>query len=594
MKWLRWQGLVLFIVVMALIGGFWFFLADSIVKHAIQLTGTRINGAQVELAEADLHLLPLGITLSDLQVTNPDRPMTNAVQAQRIEFSLDSINLLRRKIIIDTLALDDIRFNTPRTRSGAVASSESGRRTEETDERASGPSGDSADDSFQTPSFQIPDVKEILAREQLDTLVQIKQIRKDIDAAKTGWQERLDQAPNQATFETYQSRAKKLQKGLKGFGDALKRAKDIQKLQKDVDNDLKKLKRIKKDFDRDQKDLRDKIKQLTAAPKKDIDRILNKYSLSADGLGNFSQLIFGDKIGGHIQQAIAWYQKLKPLLNKSGAGQKSETPEKPARGKGVFVRFAETEPMPDLLASRANASIIIPAGNIQGNLKHITTQQQVLGLPLTFNFSGDQFKDLESIAVKGSLDHVDPENTRDMFTAEISSYRINEMALSEAKNLPLNLKNGLADLNISSVLRNDLLDAKIELVIKSAELTIATGVGDSALLEAFRSALADISTFTLTAEVSGPLNGYAVKVNSDLDRVLKQALGRQVEKLTADFKGQLRDGIMQKIKDPMAKANGSMSKFDGITDEIASRLNLGDSVADIVAKDLAGSTKLKF
>jgi uncharacterized protein (TIGR03545 family) len=316
--------------------------------------------------------------------------------------------------------------------------------------------------------------------------------------------------------------------------------------------------------------------------------------LSADGLGNVSQLLFGDKFGGYIQQAISWYQKLKPLLNKTGTDQPSETPEKPARGKGIFVRFAEIAPMPDLLASRADASIIIPAGNIQGNLKHITNQQQVLGLPLSFNFTGDQFKGLESIAFKGSLDHIDPENTNDNFTAAISSYRVSGMTLSEDKNLPIDLKNGMADLNISAALKNELLDSKIEIIMKSAELTVGAGAGDSTLINALKSALADVSRFKLTAEINGPLNDYDVRMTSDLDRVLKQAIGRQVEKLTADFKGQLRDGIMQKLKNPMAETNGSMSGFDGITDEISSRLNLGDSITDMLAKDLGGLPKIKF
>ncbi len=594
MKWLRWQGLVLFGVVMALIMVFWFLLADRIVKHAIQKTGTRINGAQVELADADLHLLPLGITLSGLQVTNPDRPMSNAVQAQRIEFSLDGLKLIQRKIIIDTLSLDGIRFNTPRKLSGALLSSESGPQAPETRKKEPDAATETEDTVLPTPSFQIPDVKDILAREKFDTLEQIKQIQIDIDAAKTRWQERLDQAPDQATFEAYQSRAKKLQKGIKGLGGALKRASEVQKLQKDVDKDLKKIKNIKKDFDRDQKELKNKIKQLGAAPKNDINRIVNKYNLSVDGLGNFSQLLFGDKIGGYTQKAIFWYQKLKPLLNRSGAEAPSAAPEKPARGKGVFVRFAEDDPLPDLLATHADASIIIPAGNIQGNLKHITTQQQVLGLPLVFNFSGDQFEDLESVALKGSLDHIKPQNSLDTFTAAITSYRLRDVALSAAKNLPIDLNNGLADLNITARLENDLLDAKIEMIMKSTELAVGTDADDNALLKALKSALADVNRFTLTAKVTGPLNDYLIKVTSDLDQVLKQALGRQVDNLTADFKDQLREGVMQKIKGPLAETNGSMSGFDGIADEIASRLNLGDSVTDILAKDLGGSPKIKF
>ena len=128
-KWLRWHGLIAFGVVSISLFFFWFFLADLLVKRSIEKAGTRVVGAMVELAEADVHLFPLGITLKSLQVTNPDNPMSNAVEAGWIDFSLDSLNLLRRKIIIDTMAMEGVRFNTPRKTSGAVTLPGQGQET---------------------------------------------------------------------------------------------------------------------------------------------------------------------------------------------------------------------------------------------------------------------------------------------------------------------------------------------------------------------------------------------------------------------------------------------------------------------------------
>ena len=96
-KWLRWHGLIAFGVISISLFLLWFFLADLLVKRSIEKTGTRVVGAKVELAEADIHLFPLGITLKSLQVTNPDNPMSNAVEAGWIDFSLDGLSLLRRQ-----------------------------------------------------------------------------------------------------------------------------------------------------------------------------------------------------------------------------------------------------------------------------------------------------------------------------------------------------------------------------------------------------------------------------------------------------------------------------------------------------------------
>ena len=109
-------------------------------------------------------------------------------------------------------------------------------------------------------------------------------------------------------------------------------ANDLKKLQKDVSKDLDQLKDIQKDFYRDTDTLKKKLDQLKSLPQQDIHRILNTYNLSADGLGNVAQLLFGDKIGSTIRKAIFWYEKIKPLLTKVGTGDKQKRSRKAGQG----------------------------------------------------------------------------------------------------------------------------------------------------------------------------------------------------------------------------------------------------------------------
>ena len=100
-KWIRWQGLVGFVSVILIIAIFWFFLLDMLVRRGIEAAGTRLAGAKVELAQADVSLFPLGMTLAGLRVTDKEAPMTNAVEVSRISFTVDGLNILRRKVIIE-------------------------------------------------------------------------------------------------------------------------------------------------------------------------------------------------------------------------------------------------------------------------------------------------------------------------------------------------------------------------------------------------------------------------------------------------------------------------------------------------------------
>jgi len=570
-KWLRWQGSIVFVVVTAVVFLAWYFLVDTLARHSIEKAGTRAVGARVELSRADVHLFPLGITLMGLQITNPDNPMSNALEAGQIDFSIDSLNLLRRKIIIDTMTMEKVRFNTPRKTSGAV-------NLQAKDQGQSQTSEDTPSAVPAMPSFQLPDIHEILAREKLESLEQIKRLQGEIDAAKTVWEKRLADAPDQKAFERYQVRAKKLQKGTKDLSGVLTKANDLKKLQKDISKDIKRLEGIQKNFIRDKKTLTKKLGQLKSAPQQDLDRILKTYNLSSDGLGNVSQLLFGDKIGGTVQKALFWHEKITPLLTKVGPTDKKEDTKKPARGKGVYVRFKEEAPLPDLLARQVGVSMIIQAGNMEGELRQVTTDQTVLGIPLEFDFSGTKLQGVQSIHAKGSLDHIDPNKTIDQMTMAVQQYRVNDLKLSSGDKLPLTLKNGLANLNLSVALKGEMLDAHIKMTMDAAELEAGNKTSKNQLQQALHTALEDISTFSVNARVTGPLDNYKVKMTSDLDKVLKNAVGRQIKTLTNEFQDKLRAGISDKVKDPMADTSGSMSGLDSITQEISSRLNLGNDV----------------
>ena len=578
-KWLRWYGLIAFGIVSISLLLFWFLLADWLVKRAIEKSGTRAVGAMVELADADIHLFPLGITLKTLQVTNPDNPMSNGVEAGWIDFSLDSLELLKRKIIINTMVMKGVRFNTPRKTSGAVSSLA---RDEDTP-------ANTDDTGFAIPglpSFQLPDIQEILAREKLESLDRIKQLQGELEAVKTDWEKRLQKAPDQKTFEQYQARAKKLQKGSKGIPGALTTGMDLKKLQEDVSKDLNQLKDIQKDFSRDADTLKKKLLELKSLPQQDIHRILNTYNLSADGLGNVAQLLFGDKIGSTTRKAIFWYKKIKPLLTKVGTGSKQNAADRPDRGKGVYVHFKETEPLPDLVVREVRVSVIIPAGEIKGNIRQITTDQPKLGIPLEFNFSGDKLENIQAINITGSLDHINPNKSKDQMVATIQRYHIKDFKLSGSDHLPITLRNGLANLNLTAVLHEDSLEADVQVIMDAVVLETGKKTSGNHLAEAMRTALADISKFSVNTKVTGPLDNYKVKMTSDLDKVLKDAVGRQIINLKNEFQDKLRAGILNKVRGPMADTADSMSALDNINREILSRLDLGNDVSNNLLKGL--------
>ena len=130
MKWIRWWGLGVFLFLALAMTALWVLVVDSIVKQKIEEEGTAAVGAKVELDHADLTLFPTGLSLTRLQVTNPNEPMTNAVEIAKLSMGLDGLLLLRRKVIIDEMIITGVKFGTVRTTSGAIDARSRGGSTE--------------------------------------------------------------------------------------------------------------------------------------------------------------------------------------------------------------------------------------------------------------------------------------------------------------------------------------------------------------------------------------------------------------------------------------------------------------------------------
>ncbi|MGH7166823.1 MAG: TIGR03545 family protein, partial [Nitrospiraceae bacterium] len=452
-KWIRWPGVIAFVVVFLLVAGVWFLVVDRVIKRVIEKTGTILVGAKVELDEADLSLFPLGLTLSRLQVTNPDQPMMNAVEVARIAFSMDSLNLLRRKVIIEEATVDGVRLNTPRTISGAIASRPA--EAEPVSKKAVG-------DLFSLPSFSATDVQEILSKEELRSQKLVESLRTDLQAEQEQWQKRLAALPDKTKLDSYKKRLEGLKSaGKGGLGGVVGGAGEALAFQQDLSRDLDQIKSAKNNFEDHVTGLRKRMDEAVRAPQEDARRLMEKYSLSGSGMGNVTGMLVGGTIGDWTATSLRWYAKLQPVLQRKAERKRDVEIVKPVRGKGVDVRFKERAPLPDLLIRTAHVSVEVPTGAIRGQVKNITPDQPLLGIPLTFELAGDKLKGLQSVKLDGTLSRVDPARPSDRANLRVRGYRVEDLSLSKSEQWALALKQALADMDLQATLRGEALNAKL-------------------------------------------------------------------------------------------------------------------------------------
>jgi uncharacterized protein (TIGR03545 family) len=569
-KWIRWRGLIAFLVVNGLLFTFFLLFVDGLVKRTIEKTGAALVGARVELDDAGLSLIPLGLSLSRLQVTNPDEPMTNAVEISRIAFSMDLLNLLRRKVIIEEMAVDNVRFKTPRKTSGALS-----RPPEKVPDQAK----KSLIEKLSLPSLEIPDVQEILEKEDLQSLTRIRSVRQEIEAEREKWQRRLDELPDKAKLEEYRNRIKDLKSSKKGgLEGLLGGTAGLMALQKEIKGDLDRLNSAKTSLKTDLAGLQKRVNEAARAPLEDVRRLKEKYSLSPQGLSNISRMLLGEQISYWVETGLRWHERLAPVLARVVDQHKEVSVTRPIRGKGMDVHFKEKNPVPDFLIRAAQVSIAIPDGILTGQVNHVTPDQDVMGVPLTFSLSGEKLKDLQRVTLTGEFNRVDPAKPKDQVNLHVVGYQVQDFTLSRSKDFPVALTKGLANFEANAVIIKEALDAKISTGLKSVE--ISTGLPEQAkpLAKVMAATLADIKGFNFTAQISGTVEDYDVRLTSDLDRVLREAIGKQVREQAERFEARLKSAVLGKVDPELSDLKSRLGGLDGLADELTSRLKTGDGL----------------
>lgn len=93
---------------------------DSALASVLETGIAAANGAEVNIGSASLSLFGGRLELKGLQVTDPDRPTHNRVQADRIVVDVSIRDLLARRLVMERVECEAMRMDTERQSPGEV------------------------------------------------------------------------------------------------------------------------------------------------------------------------------------------------------------------------------------------------------------------------------------------------------------------------------------------------------------------------------------------------------------------------------------------------------------------------------------------
>lgn len=563
MKAIRWWGLGAFVAIMGGIVALWVLFADTLVRRGVESAGTSMVGARVELEAADVGFSPARLELRGLAVTNPDEPVRNALEAERLAFDIDWIGLLLDRVRIDEVAVEGLQFGTERETSGAIMATE----------RALEKSGliDKARERAEIPPLEVPSVETVLGREDLRSPGLIEEAQAKLEQRRSALEERLAGLPGEEELDRYRRQVDEATEG-EDTASRLKGLKKLRDLVDDIEDDRKALRRARDEVRESLAAASDTAAEARGAPQADIERLYRKYTDPGAVAGELAFYLLGPKVEGWVNRGWYWYGRLSPYLGGGNADdpEAASGPEtvEAVRRVGRNVVYPEAGEEPRVLIRQVRISGAAGGGDLDGRVTDIAVPPSLWGEPLRLNLAGQAVSGIDRLQVDASNDRRDPASS--ISRLDLTANGTDVAGLALGPNDGILADSGKADFRVAGTIRDRALDVDLQSAIRDA--AFSAGSDADSILQEVAAALGNAGRLDIGARVGGTIDAPDLELTSSLTGILEPLLRSRLQAEAGEF----REGLVAEVKDrtggSLAKLEASRAKLDSLEQDLEGRL----------------------
>jgi uncharacterized protein (TIGR03545 family) len=535
-----------------------YFFIDGWVESGLESAGEALVGARVEIDRVHLSLFPLGLRWDRMQVANPNDPWKNVFETGVVAFAMDPGQLLRSKVIIETMEVNELILGTRRTTDGSLP-----RHTTAAGEPASsfftGMARQALERTIEpTPVFNLENLRrgfnpDSLVRSlDLATLRHLDTIKAGVAATSRQWQNTL------ADIETTKTRLRDLETRVRAIDPGgLNSVDRIVAAIGTVENGISTVNDARKTFETrkasitgDVQRLAGSVRQVDGIVKDDFRRLMMLARLPDLNTAGISRLLVGQEI---VQRALTYLS----WVDFARSNIKRYTPapafEKPVRFRGQDIRFPVERHYPKLWIK----NILVSGGTGQksdddfvrasGEVHHVTDDQTVTGQPMTVALKGTEGGG-RSFSLSALFDRR-KEIPFDEYTATLGGVPLSEFRLGKSDFLPARIVNARMTSGVTIAVPGNRFDARATFELKG--FTVAFDGESRNLVERLvREVLQGITGFDAGLRIWNTGGGIDLAITTNLDDELaarvKAVLGAELTKLQNELRSRLDAIVEQK------------------------------------------------
>lgn len=515
MKLFRWSGLIAFVVVLTLITVIGVLFLDSWVKSGLETGGTRVHGAEVNVASVDLSLSPLGFDIRGVQVTDKENPERNLFELGTARLAMDLPKLFLGKISIDDLTVSGMSGGTERSEPGHIVpvdTSDSGPGVAQRARDAAASRADSA-------RAALPEPAEAVNQALTQTRAATDQAGNTFESSRSEVGSALNNLPDDASIEQYDERIEALRGRSLNSLDAIRTTRaDLEELQSQAVEDQLSVAAARQAANSAVSESREALEAALEAPAEDWAALREAYPLNQASAVRAGRLLLGDAIFDRYDQARKYYTQAAPWLRRLAPSGGEQEEEGPARLDGRYVRFDTPNPTPNFLLRQGLISFETDGWPWSLTMSQVTGQQRLTGEPVTLQLMRGEEGD-EAMRIDAVLDRRQP-TTIDRFDVIGRDLAFSPRSL-DLGGVNVDWAPGTVDMGGEVTVTGDQVDGRIELNFSGS---VFEAEGDGQIAAALGDALEGITEFDIGIRVTGDVSAPELALTSDLDNQIQSAL----------------------------------------------------------------------
>lgn len=569
-------GLVLFLTIFFTLTFCYFnFFFDSHLKMLMQWGATKVNGAEVNIAEVKTSFLHLSFQMGRTQFTDSSMPDFNIIEFDQVVFALLPDGILRAKVVINESSLLGLKLHQKRAYPGKVLPPEPVAKDSKPSPLMLAFNAQKQKMLHQAAQGNVlGDVLQVLQadslKEGLENELKSLSSEKKIDALISNvknkeiiWKKKYQTILKENKLKEYVTTAKSIVPS-KNPKELLGQLKQLDDLRKKAQSELKGLQENVNLLQKDFASVKTEVSQVPQWIADDIDAIKAKLKIPAlktDGLANelFQRLIFS-----YVGPYLPYIEKIKPYW-EANQSAKNDRIKPPTRGEGRNIAFPRKGGYPAFWLKKLQISASSSDENknpdfaIRGELLNVNSSPAKLGIPISLHIAGDMRAKnvfgLEALA-QAKFDSEQEKFAGLFFKGGVQFFALPTFTFADSDKVYLALNDAKVTASFHGEFFDQTPQAGLELKIIPHSWDVHAE--KKLVQDILQNIVAKFDSVNVTAMLQGSWNNLSMSLESDFASKLGAALAVELNQQLNSLKAKLSQLIDEKLA---VKKNELFAKF---------------------------------